>query len=206
VASCPGFQLRFFSLGAKFWKGSKIIKAISEGDYFKKERIRNVDTAGTSGISRNSPLTLPSDSDSESGFTLSRNRKRQFHVPTPPELSDSSDSSQPRSKPDIKIAKLFMELKEDIQSIKSKIHKQEKNMNYLDTLKEMFTCLICKEIISENSRPVVLPCCRNAVCCYSCVCRWLEDSPVCPHCRESLNIENCLSQPLLRPIFDMLKD
>lgn len=36
---------------------------------------------------------------------------------------------------------LFTELKEDIQSIKSKIQKQDR---------EMFTCLICKEVMSEQ--------------------------------------------------------
>lgn len=159
-----------------------------------------------SGISRNSPLMLLSDSDSDSGgFVLPRNRKRQFHVPTPPELSDS-DSSEPHSKPDLKVAKLFMELKEDMQSIKTNIQKQERNKNYLGTLKEIFTCLICKEVTTENSRPTVLPCCRNAVCCHSCVSRWLEDTPVCPHCRETLTIDRCLSQPLLRPMFNLLKD
>ena len=52
----------------------------------------------------------------------------------------------------------------------------------------------------------MLPCCRNALCCRVCLSRWLADSSVCPHCREEVQLENCLPQPLIRPIIDMLRD
>ena len=104
-------------IGSKFWKSSKIIRAVTEADFLKREKRRN-ENAGASGVSRTSPLTL-SDSDSDNVFDLtSRGRKRPY-VPPPPDLSDS-DSSVPRSKSfchEAKIRKLFVELKEDINSL-----------------------------------------------------------------------------------------
>ena len=201
------------TVGSKFWRGSKIIRAITEAEFIKRERLRGNDAgAGSSGTqaippgTRNSPLTLISDSDSDSPLVpLVRNRKRPY-VPPAPELSDS-DSSQPQSKksyPGVKIANMFMEIKEDVQAIKSKLSDGENKL--LVTIRDIFTCLICKERMSESSGTMMLPCCRNALCCHSCLARWLGDSSVCPHCREEVRMEDCIPQPLIRPIMDMLND
>ena len=192
-------------LGIKFWKGSKIIRAISETEYLKRERMRNGE--GPSGIPRNSPVTVVSDSDSDSGLVhpFVSSRKRSY-VPTPPELSDS-DSNPPRPKsygPHPKIAKMFSELKDQIQSINDKVDENSNSNKTLASLREMFTCLICRSVVEETSRPVMLPCYRSAICCYDCMSRWLETSPICPHCREAVQIENCNPQPILRPMFNLL--
>ena len=149
--------------GSKFWRGSKIIRAITEAEFVKRERLRGGDTGvGSSGVqaslhgSRNSPLTLISDSDSDSPLVPLIRRRKRPHVPPPPELSDS-DSSQPRSKkncPDLKVAKMFMEIKEDVQAIKTKLLESENK--FLMTIRDIFTCLICKEVMTETSGTVML--------------------------------------------------
>lgn len=192
-------------IGIKFWKGSKIIRALSEAEYLKRERKRNGEDLCPSGlgITRNSPLTINSDSDSDTNLAR---RKRPYYVPTPPDLTDS-DSSLPPSKINCshsKCMKMFLELKEDISCIKEKLNSDNKNV--LNILKGVFTCLICKSIATETNRPIMLPCCRNATCCYTCIERWLENSSICPHCRETLELENCTPQPILRPMFELLRD
>ena len=96
---------------------------------------------------------------------------------------------------------MFMEIK-DVQAIKTKLSESKK---FLMMIRDIFTCLICKEVMTETSGTVMLPCCRNALCC-DCLSRWLADSSVCPHCREEVQLENSLPQPLIRPIIDMLHD
>ena len=203
-----------YAIGSKFWRGSKIVRAITEVDFLKRERLRGGGDAGigSSGIqtslygTRSSPLTVVSDSDSDSLFVPLMRRRKRPHVPPAPELSDS-DSSQPRTKlhcPDLKVAKMFMEIKEDVQAIKSKLSKSENK--FLVMIRDIFTCLIFKEVMTETSGTVMLPCCRNALCCRDCLSRWLADSSICPHCREEVQLENCLPQPLIRPIIDMLRD
>lgn len=191
----------------KFWKSSKIIRAISETEYLKRERMRSGE--GPSGISRNSPVTVVSDSDSDSGLVrpLVSGRRRSY-VPAPPELSDS-DSNPPHPKsycPHSKITKMFSELKDQIKSIDDKVQESSNSNKTLASLREMFTCLICRSIVEESSRPVMLPCCRSAICCHDCISRWLETSPICPHCREAVQIENCTPQPILRPMFNLIQN
>ena len=92
-----------------------------------------------------------------------------------------------------------------IQDIKEIITKS-KYPQAAETLKEIFTCLICKQITEESSRPLVPPCCGSIVCCHDCLRQWLSNSPVCPHCRSTLVIEDCQPQPILRPMFNILKE
>ena len=199
-----------YATGSKFWRGTKIIRAITEAEFVKRERLRGGDAGvGVTGVQQslhNSPPTVISDSDSDSPLVpLVRRRKRPF-VPPPPEISDS-DSSQSRSKmscPDMKVAKMFMEIKEDVDAIKSKL--SERDNKFLMTIRDIFTYIICKEVMTETSGTLMLPCCRNALCCHDCLRRWLTDSSVCPHCREEVQIESCLPQPLIRPIMDMLRN
>ena len=151
-------------------------------------------------------MTVVSDSDSDSPIVPLIRRQKRPYVPPAPELSDS-DSSQPRNKmicTDLKVAKMFMEIKEDVQTIKSKLSESENK--FLVMIRDIFTCLICKEVMTETSGTLMFPCCRNALCCRECLSRWLADSSVCPHCREEVRIENCLPQPLIRPIIDILRE
>ena len=73
-------------------------------------------------------------------------------------------------------------------------------------LKEIFTCLICKQISVESARPVVPLCCNSVVCCYDCISQWVCSSPVCTHCRSPITIDDCLPQPTLKPIFNITGD
>lgn len=73
---------------------------------------------------------VASDSDSDSPFAPSRKRS---HVPTPPDFSDS-DSSPPRSKtycPHPAVSKMFLDLKEGIQSINSKLQESDRTLEKL---------------------------------------------------------------------------
>jgi hypothetical protein len=151
-------------------KDSKIIWAMHESgtEYLKMERIQSGGGASGHEIHRNSPVTVISDSDSDSGLiqTLVSSRKR-LYVPTPPDVSDS-DSNPPRSKYHCPHKK-FPELKDEIQS------RLQENFNSNKPLTHFERCLLvwCK---SNCSRPLMLPCCRSAICCHGCMTRWLETS------------------------------
>jgi hypothetical protein len=122
---------------------------ISETEYLKRERIRSGEGPSGYGIHRNSPVTVISDSDSDSGLiqTLVSSRKR-LYVSTPPDVSDS-DSNPPRSKyhcPHPKITRMFSKLKDEIQSIHSRLQENSNSNKTLDTLREMHVCLFDMQI------------------------------------------------------------
>ena len=57
---------------------------------------------------------------------------------------------------------MFMEVK-DVQAIKSKLSDGE--TKFLTVIREIFTWMICKEVMTETSGTIMLPCCHNALCC-----------------------------------------
>ena len=188
-----------YSVGARFWKTNKIIRALPESDYIKLERIRS---EGASRLSkRYSPLIhVVSDSDSEGDAlrsAIKASRRKHRYVPTPPSFSDSDVEPKSKYRATVDVRKLLLEIKDRIPP------KEEADLKA--TISEIFSCIICKEKFTELSDPVMPPCCRNILACYACIAQWLETSDTCPHCREDIELVNCVKQPILRPIFEMLK-
>ena len=143
-------------VGMKFWKTGKIIKVISESDYQKLQKSRGRST-DQQGPSRSLPVIV-SDSYSDGPLIpLVRKKRKIFHVPTPPGSdTDSSQSLPNRAHTSIKV--MFKEVAGMVQDIKKQLDNSmhvERGENAL--LKEIFTCLICKEISMESARPVVPP-------------------------------------------------
>lgn len=141
----------------KFWKTGKIVKAISESDYQKLQRSRGRG-ADQPGPSRSLPLIV-SDSDSERPlFPLVRKKRKIFHVPTPPGL-DSDSSQCPPNCAHTSIETTFKEVVSMIQDMKKQLDNSMHVEHGEDALlKEIFTCLICKQISVESARPGVPPC------------------------------------------------
>ena len=175
----------------KFWRSSKIIKAVSESDYSNLHRIRGGRSFGDPGPSR-APTILLSDSDSD-GPVRPLVRKRKF------KYIDESDSDSGPSK--VKVQKT-VSLLEDIQGGVKKINEVLSDQK---SLKDLFTCLVCKQVTLEESKPTIPPCCRSVVVCESCIQQWLETNPIRPHCRSPLSFDNCMPQPLLIPMFELLQ-
>lgn len=172
---------------------------MSEVDYNRLHKRK--DQAGTSYI-------IPSGSDSEELKPLTKKRKRARVVL---DSSSDSDSSLPRTK--VVATSSTIQLLSEIRSLLGDYHCEVVRLRLereLDarkaTVYASFSCLICKEIVNEESAPVVPPCCRASVVCFECMIRWLENQPSCPHCREPLEIENCSKLPILRPLFDFLEE
>ena len=198
--------------GPKFWHTSKIIRAITETNYFKLEHLRNPchSEPSTSG-NRASPLVVPSDSDSDEirpRKSLSLRRKRPQYIA--PELSDSDTPSQlPSSNKYVAttdVHSLLVDIKENVTKFRVEMEQQMKLMQVKDqiTLAAVFTCIICKEVSLEEKAPLMPTCCRNIVCCRDCLNQWLSSSSQCPHCRQGITIDQCVAQPILRPLFALL--
>ena len=196
--------------GSRFWRTTKIIRALSEANYNRLQRQLR-DRPGPSHMAGSSlkPFTVPSDSDSEELKPLARKRKRPF--PTY-DSSTESDSSLPHTKVcSTDMPTPTMKILSEIKCLLGDYHTEVVHLRLereIDTKKSsvymMLSCLICKEIAAEESVPVVPPCCRAAVVCQECMDRWLDTQPTCPHCREPLLIDNCVKFPILRPLFDFL--
>lgn len=146
-----------------------------------------------------------SDSDSDELKPLIRHKKRRY---------DSSDSDN--SLPDVKLSsvggssatKLLSEIKVTLETY----HREVVNMRLekevassRSSIFMMFSCIICKDIVSAEAAPIVPPCCQAAIMCKACLERWLESQQSCPHCREEISdIEICTPLPVLRPLYDLL--
>ena len=192
--------------GSRFWRTTKIIRAVSEADYNRLNR-QPKDQPGPS----HKIYTLPSDSDSDDLQCLGRKRKRPL---ARYEFSTDSDSSLPHVKvsaplSDSPTVKMLSEIKSLLSNYHSEIvhlRLERELEEKKPTLYSMFACLICKDVVVEESAPLVPPCCRAAVLCRECMDHWLENQPSCPHCREPLTIERCDKLPILRPLFDFLSE
>ena len=96
------------------------MRAITEAEFLKRERVRRGDASTSSGASvaigsRHSPLTVVSDSDSDGPLVpLIQRQKRPHNMALP--FQEQSDSDNSQSHQDLKVAKLFMEVKEDLES------------------------------------------------------------------------------------------
>ena len=198
--------------GPKFWKTAKIVKAIAESDYNKLQRIR-IGQPGPSSVRSGSPILL-TDSDSEPLRPLIRKKKR-FHIPPPPQISDSDSPGPPPTKMPRRSSDkgILNKILESIDEIKQKLEKTPlasgaatPSAAVTSFLKEVFTCIVCKQVVNESSRPIMPPCCKSIVCCSDCLSQWVDTSPICPHCRSEISLDSCVVQPLLRPLFEHISD
>lgn len=156
---------------------------------------------GPSHTWRNSPIHIPSDSESESGSKPLIHRKRRCYMY---DSSTESENSIPPMKHDAIQSKEAGKILKDIKYAVDKYHEEAKRFRLWRELDEQksalifaFACLICKDVVSTDSTPVVPPCCRAAVMCMckECLISWLEYQPSCPHCREPMSIDECLPMP-----------
>ena len=197
----------------KFWKTGKIVKAISETDYQKFQRSRGRNDPGPSNAGPSNarpPTVVVSDSDSDGSIIpLVRKRKKMFHIPSPPGSdSDFSPTARDHALTSTSMERMLKDVVSMVQDARDKVAKAvpDPKDKAMLLLKEIFTCLICKQISSESSRPVVPPCCRSIICCYNCINQWISTSPICPHCRSPITIDECESQPVIRPIFNVINE
>ena len=165
----------------KVWKTGKIVKAISEADYQKLQRSRGRNDPGpstsnpgpsNSGLSRPPTITV-SDSDSDGQIApLVRKRKKIFHILSPPGSdSDFSPTPHGRTHASTCMERMLKDVVNIVQDVKTRVEKAvpDPHKKAIVILKEIFTCLICKQVSSESSQPVVPPCCKSVVCCYDCI-------------------------------------
>ena len=184
--------------GSQFWKTTKIIRALTEFDYSRLIGRRS-DQPGPSKV------VHVSDSDSDELKPLMRHKKRRY---------DSSDSDS--SLPDIRVSSVggssTTQLLSEIKVNLEKYHREVVNMRPAKEVAttrsiifSMFSCIICKDIVSAEAAPVVPPCCQAAIMCRACLERWLDGQQSCPHCREEISdIGICSPLPVLRPLYDLL--
>ena len=210
-------------VGSKFWHTNKIIRAISEVDYKKLEMLRNGEARpsepGPSRSGEPGPSTsvvhvnLVSDSSSEDLHQLfgkgKKKRKRKYFVPPPPNATDSeefsttSSISPPPSKfrATVDVKNLLLEIKDDL---KSKGKKTAGSLLKKTTIADIFTCIICKELAVEEKNPIMPSCCSSLLCCKQCLEQWLDTSGGCPHCRRPITMDDCVVQPLIKPLFELV--
>ena len=102
------------SIGMKFWKTGKIVKALSESDYHKLQRSRG----NQPGPSRSLPVIV---SESDSDRPLVRKKRKISYVPTPPGLESDSSQSPPTCARTSTV-KMFREITSLIQDVKKQLH------------------------------------------------------------------------------------
>ena len=155
-----------------------------------------------------------SDSDDISNFhPLVRKRRSAEQSPSDsdPQLPVFYSKRKPPNHCDV--TKLLIELKGSVDQCKEEMTEirrstteqatmQAKGLLY-QTLTSVFTCIVCSCVVSLDSEPVVPPWCRGVILC---IVQWLGNSNTCPHYRHPLELEECLPQPLLHPLFDVLEN
>ena len=71
------------------------------------------------------------------------------------------------------------ECNEKIDVIIEKLDFLNKNLTFVENVKKLFECVICKSTISS---PMVSSCCQRIIGCKLCVTTWRESSSRCPLC------------------------
>ena len=168
-------HVNLLSPGAKFWKSSKVIKAIKEEEY------RHLDSSKK--VSKNPSIYVSSSSDSESNKPLVRTRKR------------SSDS---QVKLDVRVSSLEHLVGSIQKSVENMQGRKRSKVDSTSVL-GLFSCIICKDLALAND-PLVPQCCSGIVACKECLVGWIEQNPTCPQCRGSISIDICLPIPPYRPL------
>ena len=128
---------------------------------------------GPSYTCRNSPIHIPSDSESEHGWKPLIRHKRRCYVY---DSSTESESSIPPAKHSAIYSKEAVKMLKDIKCAMDKYHEEARRFRLWRELDEQksalvfaFACLICKDVVSPDNTPVVPPCCRAAVMCKECL-------------------------------------
>ena len=149
----------------KFWKTGKIVKAISEADYHKLQRSRGRSdpgptTAGPSNPGPSKPPIVVSDSDSDGPLIpLGRKRKKFFllKVHQGP-IRIFSPAHRDPTCASTSMERLLRNVVSIVEDVKTKVDKAVPNPNdkAVSILKEIFTCLVCKQVSSESSAQLCL--------------------------------------------------
>ena len=196
--------------GGKFWRTSKIIRAVSMEDYDELEQQRNPRP-------QIKPATVElSDSDSDVFESIPppsfKRRKIQSTVeePTPQKRAMSPSLVKKITEMSEKVYVMSAESTLtlcEVQSLREMVKNQATMM--VSPLAEIFRCLVCKNNMTSSSEPLLMPCCKSAIICRACLQEWFDSSTgdhTCPHCREALNIEDCSHIPLIRPLLAALEN
>ena len=177
----------FGILGGKFWRTSKIIRAVSLRDYQQIELQRNPPSKFSSIVTLSD-----SDSDFERSPVAVKRRKplsleRTSYGPTSAEPFWLPKLTETWEKVAIMSAESTQQLCE-IQSLREMV-KHQAQMT-LVSIAGIFTCIICKSTMKANTNLLVAPCCQAALACRECLKEWLRssDNHTCPNCRESVEV------------------
>ena len=107
-----------------------------------------------------------------------------------------------------RLQKLESEVLGGRADLKEAMNEKEKQLkatqNRLAELRQCFECLVCKSAATFPA--IISPCCQVVIGCKSCIAQWLETNPACPHCRESITMEECSRLPFIRNLQQNLSD
>ena len=183
---------------------------MSEADYIVLEQRRT-----PSYRTGAKPINI-SDTDSDQEFPnfsfrkkkkLSRCQPKTSSIlsPFPDASSDHTNMSQKLqellSKADDSIASIALN-GQKIEELDQKIQNQA--VAFVQPWQDFFRCVVCKDVMTASSNMVVPPCCQSTVACKSCLEQWLANSLTCPCCREELELEQCATVPIIRPLIASL--
>ena len=159
-------------IGAKFWKSSKIIKALTEEDY------KGLESRRKGGPSKQplSSICIDSSSSDSDGIRPLKRQKRSSG-------DDISDKL-------VAIEDMLTTMKSSFDALRH-VHRPNR-------LSALFSCIICRES-SLKHEPLVPQCCSGVVACRQCLEGWFVQSSTCPHCRQCITVERCLPFPSFRP-------
>ena len=76
---------------------------------------------------------------------------------------------------------------DQFDSIIGKLDSLTNNLTFVENVKKMFECIICKSTVSS---PFVSSCCQRIIGCRVCVTTWRETSHRCPLCSVSSPASN----------------
>lgn len=198
--------IALFRLGGKFWRTSKIIRAVSARDYEQIELQRNPP--------RSPPPKLVTLSDSDSDFELpsiipfKRRKPLSLGRTSCGPSTVTTSSTEPTWLPKLtetweKVAIMSAESTQqlcEIQSLREMLKNQAQMT--LTSVAGIFTCIICKSTMKANTNLLVAPCCQAALACRECLEEWFRSSAnrTCPNCRESVEVEQWTPMPTIRPL------
>ena len=97
------------------------------------------------------------------------------------EIDLTSDDDMPRPK------RSCLSSHEKLDRILEGVDTLKKQHSFFDKVSAMFECVICKNVMCT---PQFGSCCKRIVGCQSCINRWLDGHPSCPHCSTASTATN----------------